>query len=187
MSQTLPPDPRSCQRDENPYIESMETTLCLIKPDGVRRGLVGEILQRFERMGLKIVAMRLMTADAELAGRHYTYEDIAVRHGEDVRNALIQFITSGPVVAFAVEGVSAVANVRKLCGATEPLKAAPGTIRGDYAHHTFESTKPNGEAVRNLIHASADPADAVRELGLWFTPADYSVYRTNDQNEHFLD
>jgi nucleoside-diphosphate kinase len=165
----------------------METTLCLIKPDGVRRGLVGEILQRFERMGLKITALKMLVPDADLAGRHYTYEDIAVRHGEAVRNALITFITSGPVVAFAVEGVSAVENVRKVCGSTEPLKAAPGTIRGDYAHHTFAATKPVGESVRNLIHASADVNDAARELALWFTPADYSSYRTNDQNEHFLD
>lgn len=165
----------------------METTLCLIKPDGVRRGLVGEILGRFERMGLKITALKMLTPDADLAGRHYTYEDIAVRHGEAVRNALITFITSGPVVAFAVEGVSAVEAVRKLCGSTEPLKAAPGTIRGDFAHHTFAATKPLGESVRNLIHASADVNDATRELALWFIPADYASYRRNDQNEHFLD
>ena len=164
----------------------METTFCLIKPDGVRRGLVGEILQRFERMGLKITALKFLPASAELAGRHYTYEDIAVRHGEAVRNALITFITSGPVVAFAVEGVSAIENVRKLCGATEPLKAAPGTIRGDYAHHTFAATKPINESVRNLIHASADATDAARELALWFVPADYVTYRRNDQVEHFL-
>lgn len=165
----------------------METTFCLIKPDGVRRGLVGEILQRFERMGLKIKALKMLTPDAELAGRHYTYEDIAVRHGEAVRNALIGFITSGPVVAFAVEGISAVENVRKLCGSTEPLKAAPGTIRGDFAHHTFAATKPIGESVRNLIHASADPTDAARELALWFQPSEYVTYRRADQNEHFLD
>jgi len=164
----------------------METTFCFIKPDGVRRGLVGEVLHRFERMGLKITAMKLVAPDVELAGKHYTYEDIAVRHGEAVRNALITFITSGPVVAFAVEGVSAIENVRKLCGATEPLKSAPGTIRGDYAHHTFAATKPVGEAVRNLIHASADAADAARELGLWFQPEDYVSYRRTDQNEHFL-
>jgi len=165
----------------------METTLCLIKPDGVRRGLVGEILHRFERLGLKITALRLLTADRDLAGRHYTYEDIAVRHGEAVRNALIDFITSGPVVAFAVEGVSAIENVRKLCGATEPLKAAPGTIRGDFSHHTFAVTKAANESIRNLIHASADANDAARELALWFRPEDYSSYRRNDQNEHFLD
>lgn len=165
----------------------METTLCLIKPDGVRRGLVGEILQRFERMGLKITAMRLLTPDADLAGRHYTYEDIAVRHGEAVRNSLIAFITSGPVVAFAVEGISAVENVRKLCGATEPLKSAPGTIRGDYAHHTFAASKQVGESIRNLIHASADVNDAARELALWFQPSDYVTYRRADQNEHFFD
>jgi nucleoside-diphosphate kinase len=185
MLQTLPLGPGSCQREEIWYIEPMETTLCLIKPDGVRRGLVGEILQRFERMGLRITAMKLMTATADLAGRHYTYEDIAVRHGENVRNALIQFITSGPLVAFAIEGDSAVENVRKLCGATEPLKSALGTIRGDYAHQTFAASNQAGEAVRNLIHASANPADAARELALWFTPSEYASYR-NDHNEHFL-
>lgn len=165
----------------------METTFCLIKPDGVRRGLVGEILQRFERLGLKITAMKLLTPSAELAGQHYTYEDIAVRHGEAVRNALITFITSGPVVAFAVEGISAIENVRKICGATEPLKAAPGTIRGDFSHHTFTATKAAGESIRNLIHSSADANDARRELSLWFVPSDYVIYRRNDQNEHFLD
>jgi nucleoside-diphosphate kinase len=164
----------------------METTFCLIKPDGVRRGLLGEILSRFERMGLKIIALKMVTPSQEMAGQHYTYEDIAVRHGEPVRNALIEFIISGPVVVFAVEGVSAIENVRKLCGATEPLKSAPGTIRGDYAHHTFAATKPLGLAVRNLIHASADSKDAERELALWFTSSDYQIYRTNDQNEHFL-
>jgi len=165
----------------------METTFCLIKPDGVRRALVGEILQRFERMGLKITAMRLLTPSVDLAGRHYTYEDIAVRHGEAVRNALIAFITSGPVLAFAAEGVSAVENVRKLCGTTEPLKSPPGTIRGDYTHQSFASTNPTGESVRNVIHASANPEDAARELSLWFTASDYVTYRRNDQNEHFLD
>ncbi len=165
----------------------MERTFCLIKPDGVRRGVVGQILERFERKGLKIVALKLMTPSSELAGQHYTYEDIAVRHGEAVRNALIQFLTSGPVVAFVVEGVSAIENVRTLCGATEPLKAAPGTIRGDFAHHTFALTKSLGESVRNLIHASANAQDAERELALWFAPAELVNYRRADQNEHFLD
>ncbi len=165
----------------------METTFCLIKPDGVRRGLVGEILTRFERLGLKITALKMVVPTRELAGQHYTYEDIAVRHGEPVRNALIDFITSGPVVAFAVEGVSAIENVRRLCGATEPLKAAPGTLRGDYAHHTFAHTKALGVAVRNLIHASADARDAERELALWFAAAEYVTYRRADQAEHFLD
>lgn len=165
----------------------MERTLCLIKPDGVRRGLVGEILGRFERMGLKIVAMKLITPDKDRAGRHYTYEDIAVRHGEAIRNALIDFITSGPVVAFVAEGVSAIENVRKLCGSTEPLKALPGTIRGDFAHHSFVLTGAKKESIRNLIHASANQEDADRELGVWFEAEEYSAYRTSAQNEHFLD
>lgn len=165
----------------------METTLCLIKPDGVRRGLTGEILSRFERMGLKITAMKLLVSDRDRAGRHYTYEDIAVRHGEHIRNALIDFITSGPVVAFAVQGISAVENVRKLCGSTEPLKALPGTIRGDYAHHSFTLTGEKKESIRNLIHASANLEDAERELAVWFEPSEFCSYRKSDQNEHFLD
>lgn len=165
----------------------MERTLCLIKPDGVRRSLVGEILSRFERKGLKIVALKLVQANRELAERHYTYEDIAVRHGEAVREALIRFLTSGPVAAFVVEGVAAVENVRTLCGATEPLKSPPGTIRGDFAHHTFALTAQAGEAVRNLIHASANAEDAAREIPLWFTPGEICVFRRSDQNEHFLD
>lgn len=165
----------------------METTLCLIKPDGVRRGLVGEILARFDRMGLKIVAMKMITSDKERAGKHYTYEDIAVRHGEHIRNALIDFITSGPVVAFAVEGICVIENVRKLCGSTEPLKALPGTIRGDFAHHSYTLTGAKKESIRNLIHASANEEDAQRELSVWFEPSEFSSYRKSDQNEHFLD
>ena len=140
----------------------METTLCLIKPDGVRRGLVGEILSRFERMGLKITAMKLMIADAGLAGRHYTYEDIAVRHGEAVRNSLIQFITSGPVVAAVLEGPRAVAAFRQLAGGTDPVeKATPGTIRGDFGLETQF----------NLVHGSDSTDSAEREIALWFPSA----------------
>lgn len=164
----------------------LEETFCMIKPDGVRRGLVGEILTRFERVGLKIVAMKMVQVSPELAGQHYTYEDIAVRHGEAVRNNLIRFVTESPVVAFVVQGVNAIENVRKLCGATQPLQSAPGTIRGDYSHHTYALTSGIGEAVRNVIHASANKEDAQREVALWFTPAEILSYKTNDQFEHFF-
>jgi nucleoside-diphosphate kinase len=164
-----------------------ESTLCLIKPDAVRRGLVGEVLSRLERLGLRLVAAKLLIPSVDLAGRHYTYEDIAVRHGEAVRNALISFITGGPVLAFIVEGISAIENVRKICGHTEPLKALPGTIRGDYSHQTFAATKAKGAAIRNLIHASANAEDAAREIPLWFNHDEIIDYRRSDYAEHFVD
>lgn len=167
-------------------MQTLETTLCLLKPDGVRRGLIGPILTRIEQAGLKIRALKLVQCDEALAGRHYTYEDIAVRHGEAVRKALIAFLVSGPVVALAVEGISAVENLRRLVGSTEPLKAAPGTIRGDFCHHSFALTKSLGQSIRNLIHASATPEEAAKELALWFTPEEYVAYKRADQGEHWL-
>lgn len=164
----------------------LETTLVLLKPDAVRRGITGEILTRIEKAGLKIVGMKMLTPTQDQAGRHYTYEDIAVRHGEAVRNALMAFITSGPIVALAVQGVAAVENMRRLTGATDPSKSAPGTIRGDFSHHNFAYVIPSGQSVRNLIHASATVPEAASELAVWFTPAELQSYRRSDQEEHFL-
>src|SRR5579859_1696762 len=133
----------------------VERTLVLVKPDGVKRGLVGEILQRFERKGLKIVAARLLLVTPELAARHY-----AEHEGKPFYPGLVQHITSGPILALALEGRSAIAVVRLMTGATNPQTAAPGTIRGDY-----------GLAMTpNLIHASDSTASAERELALYFSP-----------------
>ena len=144
----------------------VERTLVLVKPDGVKRGLVGEILERFERKGLKIVAARLLQVTPELAARHYHEHE-----GKPFYPGLVQHITSGPIVALALEGRAAIAVVRLMVGATNPQTAAPGTIRGDY-----------GLAMTpNLIHASDATASAERELALYFSPNDFVAYARSDQ------
>jgi nucleoside-diphosphate kinase len=168
-------------------VDWLERTLCLIKPDAVRRGLVGEILGRFEKAGFKVMGMKLLQADKALAEKHYLYDDIALRHGEAVWNNLNRFLVAGPMVAFVLEGVKAIASVRKICGSTEPASSAPGTIRGDYCHQSYDAASGAGSSVRNVIHASADAADAEREISVWFSPEELLDYRRNDQAEHFLD
>lgn len=131
----------------------MERTLVLVKPDGVQRALVGEIIARFERKGLKLVGLRLLTVDHALAERHY-----AVHAGKHFYAGLIEFITSGPVAALALEGPDAIATVRRMVGRTMPNEAEPGTIRGDLGI----------SGLRNLIHASDASETAASELALWF-------------------
>ncbi len=140
---------------------NVERTLVLVKPDGVRRGLVGEIVGRLEHKGLKVVAGKLLRIPPELAQRHY-----AEHQGKPFYPALIQHITSGPSFALAVEGRSAIAVTRLLTGATNPQTAAPGTIRGDLALGITP----------NLVHASDSPDSAARELALYFAPDEYLAY-----------
>lgn len=146
--------------------EVSERTFVLLKPDAVKRGLCGEILQRLERKGLTVVAARMMAVTPALAGRHY-FE----HKGKPFYDGLVQHITSGPVLALALEGRSAISVVRLLIGATNPLAAAPGTVRGDLA----TAMTPN------LIHASDSPTSAKRELELFFRPGDYQSYTRADQ------
>ena len=135
----------------------VERTLFLIKPDAVERGLVGEIVARFERRGFRICGMKLMRVTEQQAAEHY------VEHvGKPFYPELVEFITSGPVVAMAIEGLGAVATVRSMMGATNPLDSAPGTIRGDYAL----------DLGRNVVHGSDAPASAARELAIFFTDAE---------------
>jgi nucleoside-diphosphate kinase len=131
----------------------VERTLVLVKPDGVQRGLIGEILARFERKGLKVVGLRLLSVPREMAERHY-----AVHAGKPFYPGLVEFITSGPVAALALEGPDAIATVRRLVGATRPNEADAGTIRGEFGISTL----------RNLIHASDAVETAAEELELWF-------------------
>jgi nucleoside-diphosphate kinase len=133
----------------------MERTLILVKPDGVQRGLVGEIVGRFERRGLKLVGMKFLQMSVELAGRHY-----AVHQGKPFYNGLVEYITSGPVVAMVWEGNNAIAAARATMGATKPVEAAPGTIRGDLGM----------EIGRNLVHGSDSPENGVKEVNLFFRP-----------------
>lgn len=156
----------------------IERTLVLLKPDAVQRGLMGEIISRFERVGLKVVGMKLVWADEAFAKRHYREEDIAARHGEAVWKNLLRGITQGPVLAFVLEGVDAIENVRKMVGKTEPKSALPGTIRGDYAHVSYAHADGRGIHIKNLIHASADANDAKLEVGVWFDAKELHSYKT---------
>ncbi len=148
-------------------METFEQSLVLLKPDAVERGLVGEIIQRFERVGLKIAGMKLLLPTHEHASNHYT-EDLAIRRGEHVRNMMIDMLVSGPVVAIVLEGIEAVELVRKMIGGTEPKSALPGTIRGDYSHVSFKHVDAHGSKLYNLIHASATPEEAKQEVAVWF-------------------
>ncbi len=148
-------------------METIERSLVLLKPDAIERGIVGEIITRLERVGAKMVGMKLLVSPKDTAEKHYT-EELAERRGEHVRNMMIEMITSGPVLAMAVEGIEIVEVIRKMIGATEPKSAAPGTIRGDYAHVSYRHADTAKIGVFNLIHASATPEEAEVELGVWF-------------------
>ena len=139
----------------------MERTLVIIKPDGVQRGLVGPILTRLERRGLRLAAMKLIQITPELAARHYQ-----IHQGKPFYEALIDFITSGPVVVAVIEGQDAINTVRKTMGATNPAQAEPGTIRADYAL----------EIGRNLVHGSDGADTAAYEIPLFFTEAEILSY-----------
>jgi nucleoside-diphosphate kinase len=138
-----------------------ERTLVLVKPDGVQRLLVGRILGRYEERGLRLVGLKLMMVSRELAERHY-----AVHRAKPFFAGLVDFITSGPLVAAVLEGPQAIAVVRAMNGATRPHEAAPGTIRGDFALETAQ----------NLVHASDSEATAASEIALWFAPGELLEY-----------
>lgn len=144
----------------------MERTFVMIKPDGVQRGLVGEIIRRYEQKGFKIVAMKLMQVTRELAEKHY-----AEHKGKPFFEGLVSYITSGPVVAMVLEGKGVIAAVRAMNGATNPAHAAPGTIRGDLAI----------EVGRNVVHGSDSPESAEREIAIYFQEEELCSYKKIDE------
>lgn len=174
----------------------MEQTLLVVKPDGVRRGLVGEILSRFERLGLHIVGSKMVKVSDDLLQKHYKKgddwykkvgestlkfweengkdpgEDLGtsdpIKLGKKVQGWLFEYLKEGPVIAFVLEGPHAVAIVRKHIGSTYPIEALPGTIRGDYHYDSPGLSAFNKRAVYNLVHASGTPEEAQFEIGLWF-------------------
>jgi nucleoside-diphosphate kinase len=152
----------------------IQRTLVLVKPDGVQRGLTGDIIQRFEKVGLKIVGIKMVWIDKDFAKNHYV--GVAERRGQKVLDMLLDLITMGPVMAIVFEGVDAVPVVRKICGPTEPKEAQPGTIRGDYAHVSYAYSDKVSEAVRNIVHASGEPEEAEHEISLWFKPEEMHDY-----------
>ncbi len=173
-----------------------ETTVVLVKPDGVRRGLIGDIVGRFERVGLKMIAAKLIWVDATHVGKHYRddndyhrtvgektlenykkygldpHEDLGtkdpVKIGKTIRKRNMEFLSSGPVFAMLWEGIDSVRLVRKMVGHTFPSEAIPGTIRGDYAHDTAMYANVQKRPASNLVHASGNPEEAGWERKLWF-------------------
>lgn len=151
-----------------------ERTLVLLKPDAVQRNLVGEIVGRFEKAGLKIVAMKLVLATKEQA---YTHYKINPNLPQTILDHLAKFLSASPVVAMVLEGNKAIPVVRKLVGSTEPLQSAPGTIRGDYTLDSYDLADKDGRAVRNLVHASSSVEDAEKETKVWFKDNELVNYK----------
>jgi nucleoside-diphosphate kinase len=187
----------------------MEKTLVLIKPDGVQRGLVGQILTRFETAGLKLVSMKMVHPSHDDVDRHYQMTEEWMQavytkakakydangetfpfadhkaYGGDIKRGLVEFLKSSPVVALVLEGEMAVSLVRKLVGATEPASSAPGTIRGDFSHDTYALANSQGRPLRNLIHASGNVEEANNEIKIWFTDTElYAYEHVNDRVQY---
>ena len=186
---------------------SKERTFVMVKPDGVQRSLIGEIIQRVERVGLKISALKLVLPTEEQCWTHYNKDEAwfaqkgersiadrkaaglsadkpAVEYGKDIVRALVKFMTSGPVVAMVLSGNQAVGIVKKLVGGTEPLTSDVGTIRGDLTLDSYALSSLDERAVRNLIHCSDKPEEAEREIKIWFKPEEIINYR--QLNEEIL-
>ena len=172
------------QNKEVDLADFVQRTLVIFKPDSVQRGIVGEILQRFERVGLKIVGMKMVSPDQDLFKKHY--EDIGQlisRCGEETFKFNLNYMMSGPIIAMCLEGVEAVALVRKIVGPTEPKAADMGTIRGDFSHMSFGYSNAKKIGVPNLVHASGNVEGAKKEVKLWFTDAE--LYDYEDLNEKY--
>ena len=181
--------------------EHIQKTLVIIKPDGVQRTLVGEIIQRFEKVGLKLIAMKMVRADTDTVERHYlsdpNWREVVgakvknniekdggmadktpTELGEEVLSRLKNFMTAGPVIPFVLEGASAISLTRKLVGGTEPLSSDVGTIRGDFVLDSYEMADGANRAIRNIIHASSSVEDANAEIAVWFKPEEILEYTT---------
>ncbi len=178
-----------------------ERTLVIIKPDGVQRGLIGEIIRRFERTGLKFVGFKFLVPTTEQCLTHYNKDDEwflkkgqriiddltaqglpiekdARAYGKGIIDTIIKFMTAGPVLAMVIEGNQSVAIVTKITGTTEPSTSDVGTIRGDLTVDSYSHSTVQNRAVRNLIHCSESPEEAAREIAVWFTPAELIDYKT---------
>lgn len=162
----------------------MQRTLIIFKPDALQRGIVGEIMSRFERVGLKMVAAKMAQPDHEHFYHHYeNIGQMISRRGQQAFDVTLEMMQLGPVLAVVLEGVSAVEIVRKMVGATEPKAALPGTIRGDYAHLNFGHADEHRVGIPNLIHASGDPDEAAKEIAHWF--ADSEIFSYEAPHEKF--
>jgi nucleoside-diphosphate kinase len=186
-----------------------ERTLTVIKPDGVQRSLIGEIVKRYERVGLKLVAIKMLVPTLEMIKKQYSIDPDWIRQvgqknidgyiragktpaepdpikaGEGVVGRLAAYLTAGPVVAMVWQGAHAVQVVRKITGSTEPLTSAMGTIRGDYVLDSYTMSDIEGRAVRNLVHASGSPEEAAAEIKIWFNDNEIMAYtKVNEAITH---
>jgi len=183
------------------FDNKQEQTLVIVKPEGVQRSLVGEVIRRYEQCGLKLVGLKMLIPTRKLALDHYSIDpDWAIKSGtktfesykakglplpgkdpvefaEGIRRKLMDFMSSGPVVAMIWQGMGAVAVVRKITGSTEPLTSAPGTIRGDYTIDSYTAADTDARAVRNIIHSSGSVEEAAKEIPIWFDKKEVISYR----------
>jgi nucleoside-diphosphate kinase len=158
---------------------TLERSLIVFKPDAVQRGIVGEVLARFEKVGLKIIGTKMLNPDTEFY--HHHYEKIGTmitRHGQKIFDTTVAMMQAGPVIAFVLEGVDAVVVVRKLVGSTESKSALPGTIRGDYSHMSYGHADMMGIGLPNILHASGDAKEAKEEIQHWFSESELFDYET---------
>ena len=163
------------QRKDN----ALERTLVILKPDAMQRALVGEIITRFERVGLKIVAAKVVKPTEEQYYHHYeTIGKMISRRGQEAFDVTLAFMQEGPVLAMVLEGVEAVSLVRKMVGTTEPKQAQPGTIRGDFSHISINYANTYGMSIPNLIHASGDLEEAKEEVAHWFKHDEIFAYES---------
>jgi nucleoside-diphosphate kinase len=163
---------------------NLEQTLIVFKPDALQRGLVGEILTRFEKVGLRIVGTKMLAPDKAHYETHYeSIGKLKTRAGDHIFDITLQMMNEGPVIAMVLEGVESVALVRKLVGSTEPKSSAPGTIRGDFSHMSYGYADTAAKGIPNLIHASGDPKEAEQEIHHWFS--DDELYDYEALHEKF--
>ena len=182
--------------------DKKERTLVVVKPDGVQRSLIGEIIKRYEKTGLKLIALKMFVPDADFVEKHYTLDptwkeragektiaaykekglehpagEDAIKAGETILDGLKKYLVSGPVVAMVWEGINSVGVVRKITGGTEPLTSDVGTIRGDFTIDSYKLADVDTRSVRNLVHASGSVDEAKDEIKLWFDEKELNNYR----------
>lgn len=158
----------------------MQRTLIVFKPDAVMRGIVGEILARFEKVGLKIVGAKMLMPDYDHFFQHYEgIGTLKSRKGDEIFETQMREMQQGPVIAMVLEGIDAVEQVRKMVGPTEPKSAQPGTIRGDYSHMSYGHAGAAKRGVTNVMHASADETEAAKEIDHWFSNSEMVDYESS--------
>lgn len=157
----------------------MERTLVILKPDTIQRGIIGEVISRFEKAGFKIVGTKMLEPDYDHYFHHYeTIGTLKTRKGDEIFEGQLATMQQGPVIALVLEGVDAIDTVRKMVGDTEPKSAKPGTIRGDFAHVSYGAASSTGKGVNNIVHASATQEEAQKEIDHWFKGEEIYNYKS---------